>query len=38
VAGCYWTRAFELLVISSYEIEKSAPYLGETRARIGGVT
>jgi hypothetical protein len=29
-------ETFELVVSSSYEIEERAPYLGETRARIGG--
>lgn len=29
-------ETFELVVFSIYEIEESAPYLGETRARIGG--
>ena len=29
---------FELLVFSSYEVEERAPYLGETRARIGTAT
>jgi hypothetical protein len=28
----------ELMVSSSYEIEERAPYLGETRARIGSAT
>ncbi len=31
-------ETFELLVFSSYEVEERAPYLGETRARIGGST
>ncbi len=31
-------ETFELVVFSSYEIEQRAPYLGETRARIGGAT
>ncbi len=31
-------ETFELVVFSSYEIEERAPYLGETRARIGGAT
>jgi hypothetical protein len=26
------------VVFSSYEVEERAPYLGETRARIGGAT
>ena len=29
-------ETFELVDFSSYEIEERAPYLGETRARIGG--
>jgi hypothetical protein len=29
---------FELVVFSSYEVEERAPYLGETRAKIGGAT
>ncbi|MDQ5830024.1 MAG: hypothetical protein M3324_09255 [Actinomycetota bacterium] len=29
---------FELVVFSSYEVEERAPYLGETRARIGAAT
>jgi hypothetical protein len=29
-------ETFELVVFSSYEVEGRAPYLGETRARIGG--
>jgi hypothetical protein len=29
-------ETFELVVFSSYEVEERAPYLGETRARIGG--
>ncbi len=28
-------ETFELAVFSSYEVEERAPYLGETRARIG---
>jgi hypothetical protein len=31
-------ETFKLLVFSSYEVEERAPYLGETRARIGGAT
>jgi hypothetical protein len=31
-------ETFELVGFSSYEIEERAPYLGETRARIGGAT
>ena len=31
-------ETFELVVFSSYEIEERAPYLGETRARIGAAT
>jgi hypothetical protein len=31
-------ETFELVVFSSYEIEERAPYLGETRARIGTAT
>jgi hypothetical protein len=31
-------ETFELVVFSSYEIRERAPYLGETRARIGGAT
>lgn len=31
-------ETFELVVFSSYEVEESAPYLGETRARIGSAT
>jgi hypothetical protein len=31
-------ETFELVVVSSYEVEERAPYLGETRARIGGAT
>jgi hypothetical protein len=27
-----------LVVFSSYEVEERTPYLGETRARIGGAT
>ncbi len=37
-AGGFRTHASELVVFSSYEIEERAPYLGETRARIGGAT
>src|SRR3712207_6744903 len=32
------TETFELVVFSSYEVEERAPYLGETRTRIGGAT
>jgi hypothetical protein len=32
------TETFELVVFSSYKVEERAPYLGETRARIGGAT
>ncbi len=31
-------ETFELVVFSSYEIIERTPYLGETRARIGGAT
>jgi hypothetical protein len=31
-------ETFELVVFSSSEVEERAPYLGETRARIGGAT
>lgn len=31
-------ETFELVVFSSYEIEERAPYLGETRAKIGAAT
>jgi hypothetical protein len=31
-------ESFELVVFSSYEIVERAPYLGETRARIGDAT
>ena len=31
-------ETFELVVFSSYEVEDRAPYLGETRARIGDAT
>ena len=31
-------ETFELVVFSSYEVEECAPYLGETRARIGAAT
>jgi hypothetical protein len=31
-------ETFELVVFSSYEVEERAPYLGETRARIGPPT
>jgi hypothetical protein len=31
-------ETFELVIFSSYEVEERAPYLGETRARIGGAT
>lgn len=31
-------ETFELVVFSSYEVEERTPYLGETRARIGGAT
>jgi hypothetical protein len=31
-------ETFELVVFSSYEVEERVPYLGETRARIGGAT
>jgi hypothetical protein len=31
-------ETFELVVFSSYEVVESAPYLGETRARIGDAT
>ena len=30
-------ETFELVVFSSYEVTERAPYLGERRARIGGV-
>ena len=32
------TETFELVVFSSYEVVERAPYLGETRARIGDAT
>ena len=32
------TETFELVVFSSYEVEERAPYLGETRVRIGAAT
>jgi len=31
-------ETFELVVFFSYEVEERAPYLGETRARIGTAT
>jgi hypothetical protein len=31
-------ETFELVVFSSYEVTERAPYLGETRARIGDAT
>jgi hypothetical protein len=31
-------ETFELVVFSSYEVAERAPYLGETRAWIGGAT
>jgi hypothetical protein len=31
-------EAFELVVFSSYEVTERAPYLGETRARVGAAT
>jgi hypothetical protein len=31
-------ETFELVVFSSYKVEERAPYLGETRAWIGGAT
>ena len=31
-------ETFELVVFSSYEVDERAPYLGETRARIGTAT
>jgi hypothetical protein len=31
-------ESFELVVFSSYEVTERAPYLGETRAWIGGAT
>jgi hypothetical protein len=31
-------ETFELVVFSSYEVTERAPYLGETRARIGEAT
>jgi hypothetical protein len=31
-------ETFELVVFSSYEVEERAPYLGQTRARIGIAT
>jgi hypothetical protein len=31
-------ESFELVVFSSYKVEESAPYLGETRAWIGDAT
>ena len=34
--GC--SETFVLVVFSSYEAKERAPYLGETRARIGGAT
>ena len=30
-------ETFELVVFSSYKVEERAPYLGETRARIGAL-
>ncbi len=31
-------ETFKSVVFSSYEVEERAPYLGETRAKIGGAT
>jgi hypothetical protein len=31
-------ETFELVVFSSYKVEERAPYLGETKGRIGGAT
>jgi hypothetical protein len=31
-------ETFDLVVFSSYKVEERAPYLGETRARIGEPT
>jgi hypothetical protein len=31
-------ETFELVAFSNYEVEERAPYLGETRVRIGGAT
>jgi hypothetical protein len=31
-------ETFELVVFSSYKVEERAPYLGETRARVGDAT
>jgi hypothetical protein len=31
-------ETFDLVVFSSYKVEERAPYLGETRARIGELT
>jgi hypothetical protein len=31
-------ETFDLVVFSSYEVAERAPYLGETRARIGDAT
>jgi hypothetical protein len=35
---CPGEETFELVVFSSYEVVERAPYLGETRARIGAAT
>jgi hypothetical protein len=31
-------ETFDLVVFSDYQVEERAPYLGETRARIGDAT
>jgi hypothetical protein len=31
-------ETFELVVFSSYDVTERAPYLGETRARVGEAT
>jgi len=36
--GTSGAETFELVVFSSYEVEERAPYVGETRARIGAAT
>jgi hypothetical protein len=31
-------ETFELVIFSSYEVKKRAPYLGETKVKIGAAT
>jgi hypothetical protein len=36
--GAEGLETFDLVAFSSFKVEETAPYLGETRARIGGAT